>query len=184
MPVSGGGNFYALGISYCALGQRSARTHSPHRGLCALQICLPWKMKRCSSGPQSSRGKSSIRSRSTPTGSFLGEAEPTHDPTDMGIDDDRFGLTEGITQDDISRLPPDSGELDQFGHRLGDLTAMLLYDLGRHPDQTSRLVPEEACRSDDLLDILLSGMGEILRRRIPLEELGGHHIDARICALR
>src|SRR3546814_19408702 len=52
-----------------ALGQKSFRTQSPHRGLRATQTARPWRMSRRLNSPRSLAGTIGLRASSTFTGS-------------------------------------------------------------------------------------------------------------------
>ena len=99
----------------CAEGQRSARTHSPHRGLRAMQVRRPWNISRCDSRAQSRCGNSSIRSRSMRSGSVFRDRRSSWDSRpDVRVHGDALVDPEGVAQNDVSRLSPDPRQHPQL----------------------------------------------------------------------
>jgi hypothetical protein len=92
--------------------------------------------------------------------------------------------SERMTEDDIRRFASYSGEPGERFHVSRDLTAMFSDQGARHSQQRLRLLAEETCRNDLLLECGLPGARERLGVGISRKECGSDHVHARIGRLR
>ena len=105
------------------------RCSSSQCGLRAWQTCRPWKIMRWLNIVQSFCGISSIRSRSTFTGSVvLRQAEAAAEPADVRVHGDA-GHVEGVAEDDVGGLAADAGSCTSSSIVPGTCAAVLLDDL-------------------------------------------------------
>src|SRR5918995_3998257 len=114
---------------------------------------------------------------------LLGETEPARDAPDVGVHDDALVHTEGVAQDHVRRLATDAGEGDELGHGAGDLPAVPLEQVARHPLQGAGLVAVEARGADVFLQPGDIGAGVVGGGTVPLEELFGDHVHPHIGGL-
>ena len=94
--------------------------------------------------------------------------------------DRKAGHAEGVTEDDICRLPADAREGDERVHVGRHRPAVRLDEGGGHPDQRFRFRAEKAGRVNLLLERSRRRPGERPGVRIPFEQGGRDEVDARI----
>ena len=111
---------------------------------------------------------------------LVGELEPARQPPDVRVDG-QTGQVERHRPHDVAGLAPDARQLHQVVELGGHLTAEVLVELARHPEQALRLRAEEPGGVHDRLDSsgsacarsLASGTGEQLRRDLVDVLVGG-----------
>ena len=114
----------------------------------------------------------------------LGEREAARNAEDMRIDHNPFGLLEADTENDIGSFARRSGDGDQFGESLRNLTAEIRYNFERCALQGFGFVVEEACGADEVFQLGQGRFGHGLRSREATEQLRRHQIDSNVGALR
>src|SRR5690348_3311039 len=102
---------------------------------------------------------------------------------DVGVDHHPFIASERIPEDDICRLAAHTGQPDQLLHLRRYRATMSLRNHGRHPDEASRLGPEEARALYHLLELFELRSGERRGGCITSEQRRRDHIDALVSAL-
>src|SRR4026208_1991013 len=92
--------------------------------------------------------------------------------------------TERVSENHVGRFPANSRQLNQLGHRPGDLAAMLLDNLTGHAEKRSGLRPEETGGLDLRLEFSRSGLRQRSRVRVALEERRRDLIHSLVGTLR
>jgi hypothetical protein len=90
-------------------------------------------------------------------GGVVDPLEPPDQPRDVGVDGDP-GHVEGVPQDDVRRLAPDTREGDEIVETARHLTVEVLDDGGGHAQQAVRLRAEEPRRADPALQVHAIGL--------------------------
>ena len=85
----------------------------------------------------------------------MGQFQAVGDAEDVGIHHRSAGDAEARSQDHVGGFARDSGQGEQFLHRLRDFSAIVLNDPGGGADDVLRLVAEEARGVNLLLQLLL-----------------------------
>jgi hypothetical protein len=102
----------------------------------------------------------------------------------MRVHNDAVGDTEGCAENDISGFASDPIELQEFGHRARDMSAVLFGDhLATIADGTG-LIVEETCGADERFKFARRRGREIDSGAVLIEQRGRDHVDTYIGALR
>ena len=96
---------------------------------------------------------------------FGGEPHATRQSADVGVNGDARD-PERVAENDVRRLAPDSGQLDQELEFAGHFTLVILHEVGTESKQRIGLRPEETQWSKDRLELFavsrcVSGSGPI-----------------------
>ena len=84
---------------------------------------------------------------------LIGQVHAESQPLHVGVDYDAFRFAEHVPQDDVCSFPPDSGQLDQLLHGIGDHSAVRSGQLLAAIDDALRLRPEKSGGPDDLFEL-------------------------------
>ena len=112
------------------------------------------------------------------------ETETVREAEDMGVHDEPHGDAESGSEDDVRGLAGDPGKRQKLFHRPGHLASKIGGDFRGRALDRFRLVPEEAGRADDLLDLAPLRRRRIRDGGIAGEESGGDHVHPHVGALR
>ena len=142
-------------FSTVADGQKSFSTQSSQRGRRATQTRRPCRISRRLNTPRSAAGTIGLSSISTFTGSVsVGQAEPPATAGRRGCRPGRPGRSRPTLRTTLAVLRPTPGQRDEVRHaaraprRRSARRARCAM-----PDEALGLVPEEAGRADDLLEL-------------------------------
>ena len=102
----------------------------------------------------------------------------------MSVHHDAVRNTEGCAEDDISGFASYPIELQEFGHRAGDMSAVPFGDHSATIANGAGLVAEETCRADEHFKFGRRRGREIGSDAVFVEQRGRDHVDAFIGALR
>lgn len=119
---------------------------------------------------------------------FLGigifcQIEPLGKALNMRVNDDAGSDAIGGAENDVGGLTGNAREFENFVHRSRNFAMELVDQHLAAADDRFCLVAEETGAANILLELRGIGVGEMLRRRIFLEEAGSDLIDAGIGAL-
>lgn len=116
-------------------------------------------------------------------GRSFGEAQAMREAEHVGVDDEAIRDTERGTEDDVRRFARDTWKNEELRHR----SWYLAFEIGLHPGRRTldgfRLVPIEAGRADDALELGPVRRGQVRYRWIPGKEPGRDQVHPRIRAL-
>jgi len=105
-------------------------------------------------------------------------------PHDVSVHNDALGNTEGRSENDVGGFASDPVELQEFGHRARDMSAVLFGDHSTTIANGTGLVAEETCGSDERLKFARRRGGIIGSGAVFVEQCWRDHVDAFIGALR
>ena len=102
----------------------------------------------------------------------------------MRVHNDAVRNTEGRAEDDVGGFTSDPVELQKFGHRARDMSAVPFGDHSATIANGAGLVAEETCGADERFKFARRRGREIGSGAVLVEQRGRDHVDAFIGALR
>lgn len=111
------------------------------------------------------------------------ESEEVGESGDVGVDNDSGGDTEPCSEYNAGGFSADSGELDEFIERFGDVSAVAFNECPGHAADVVGFRAKEAERFDDGFDFGLAGESESVGIGKASEEFRGGLVDAFVGAL-
>ena len=84
---------------------------------------------------------------------FLGEPEAVRQSGDVGVHDDALVEGEGISENHVGRLAPDTPKLNELFHGAWHLPAVLFYEGSTALLNAFRFIAKESCGFDRLFQL-------------------------------
>ena len=101
----------------------------------------------------------------------------------MRIDDNSLGFAKRYTQDDVGRLPSDTGQFEELSHFRRHSASVFSLDKFRRFTDMFGLVAEETRRMHHFFKTTRFGPGERACGFVFLEQCGCDEVDSFVCAL-